>query len=356
MDECQITAYSVSRTTEVLRDVWITSSYEVKPNLSDYYIVDVMVGSKVGGFDTFGTFSSRKNSLEPNKPFDISGRNADRKMLEGESIVIKVRRYGSPTPVANAYTVQLKIGATGGTSQFERPLLDSFTMDVLANPADEAARKAKRDSLARGVSGEQIISIPLQDKGGRYVEIDSSTNLASKSQLGRGTASASTVLYGNGTWGPVDLWTYVKLGSTFTTTSSTMVNVTGLSFTPAVSKDYLIEAQVLLESGTANNSAKIGLTWPSTLTDGAGHFFSGLAGSTIGTASISYIGNTAGTSLTNTTTVWSGTANVPYLTTGFFLMRTGASTSGDFQVTLSSETAGTTVRAKQGSFLRYRTI
>lgn len=339
MDEWQISAYSVTRSDQVLKDIRILCSYESKKDQSNHYIVSVMIGTEGGGFDTIGSFDGSKNSLAPNIPLDIFDSPEDRKMLSGESVVIKIARRGLPSPVANAYTIQLIFGSVSGTSRFERPVMRPSSAGVDGFLREEIVQSFYNWIVKSGV-GEQCISVPLQDQGGSFALIDPKTRKVNAAQSH-------------------DFWKYVYTTSSYSTTSTTPQNVTDLYFTPTANLTYLVEAHILLESSATNNAARIGASWPLNLTDGAGHYLSSLGASTgvLSAALLGHSSNTRGTNITSAGQVnWPGTGNVPYLTTGFFLFSTQISTSGTFQVTLASETAGTTVRVKAGSLIRYRTI
>lgn len=147
-----------------------------------------------------------------------------------------------------------------------------------------------------------------------------------------------------------DPWTVILLANDFTTTSGTAVAVTGLAFTPTTNKRYEFEAKLRLRTATTTIGARPGLTWPTGLTDGGVGIWApnsataeAIARQPAGTAAVA-----ASTGLPNTTASWPG------FISGEFLA--GASPSGNVQVTLNAETAGTTVTMKAGSFLRYREV
>lgn len=151
--------------------------------------------------------------------------------------------------------------------------------------------------------------------------------------------------------GGSDPWTYVILGSDFTTTSATAVNVTGLAFTPSANLKYEFYGLLMLRTATTTVNARAGLAWPTGGSDGVAVLYETQtttgapinAGGNINAALLTPAGG-----LPNTTQSW------PCGVEGLFIA--GASPSGSVQVQLASETAGTTVTAKAGSFIRYRTI
>ena len=147
-----------------------------------------------------------------------------------------------------------------------------------------------------------------------------------------------------------DSWTYIKLASDFTTSSATAVDVTGLAFTPAANLHYEFEAQLRLRTATATVGPRPGLAWSTGLSDG----FAGIDTTSAATTRILANGNISAAllaavgGLPTTTGSWPG-----YI---FGNATAGASPSGAIKVQLASETAGTVVTIKAGSFLKYRTI
>lgn len=159
---------------------------------------------------------------------------------------------------------------------------------------------------------------------------------------------------GDGTFGmppaASDPWTYVVLGSDFSTGSATAVDVTGLAFTPAASKTYQIRGQFLLRTALATVGPRPGCAWPTGCTDGVVELRT--------------------TSAVNTDVLQRGNIAAPVLipvgglplTTGSYpggieaTMITGSSPSGSFKIQLASETALTNVTMKAGSWIAYRTI
>jgi hypothetical protein len=146
-----------------------------------------------------------------------------------------------------------------------------------------------------------------------------------------------------------DPWTYVVLGSDFTTSSGTAVDVTGLSFTPLASRNYEVEVSLRTRTATATVGPRPGLAWPTGLTDGIAR----IDMPSSATAALITNGNISASLLSAVGGVPTTTGSWPASIVLSF--STGASPSGTLRVQFASETAGTVVTVKAGSFLKYRT-
>ncbi len=147
-----------------------------------------------------------------------------------------------------------------------------------------------------------------------------------------------------------DPWTYVKLASDFVTSSSSAVSVTGLAFTPIANQTYVIEGFFLVRTATATVGPRPGVAWPTGTTDGA----AAIDVTSSATAKVFANGNPAAAVLAPVGGL--PTTNGSWPSSLWATLVTGASPSGNFQVTLASETAGTNVTMKAGSWIRYRAI
>lgn len=162
-------------------------------------------------------------------------------------------------------------------------------------------------------------------------------------------AEADALYQAAGGGGGADPWTYAKLANDFTTSSATAVDA-GLAFTPAANKQYEFEALLLLRTATATVGPRPGLAWPTGGTDGAADVYTPSSA----TAQTMVFGNIAGAMLAAVGGLPNTTQSYPARIAGTF--RAGASPSGTIRVQLASETAGTVVTLKAGSFLKYREI
>jgi hypothetical protein len=147
-----------------------------------------------------------------------------------------------------------------------------------------------------------------------------------------------------------DHWTYVKLGADFSMSSLVAANVTGFAFTPAASKQYLVEGGFLMQSTIASTGPKPGVSWPTGLTDGAAYIVAP-SGSFDVLRNANHV-----TGAESAPSAGVPVADRSYLSTMTATLITGSSPSGAFQITLSTEIDASTVRMMAGSWLRYREI
>jgi hypothetical protein len=146
----------------------------------------------------------------------------------------------------------------------------------------------------------------------------------------------------------VDPWTVLKLANDFTTSSGTAVDVTGLGFTPAPNTDYMFEAVLYLRTASATVNPRPGLAWPTGMTDGVAT----VEESQSATAQILAMGNVNAAILAAVGGIPNTTQSWPALVYG--AAKAGASPSGQVRIQVASETAGTNVTVKAGSYFRFR--
>lgn len=150
--------------------------------------------------------------------------------------------------------------------------------------------------------------------------------------------------------GGSDPWTYLRLANDFPTSSATAVDITGLGFAPAANQRYEFEAQLMLRTATATVNPRLGLAWATGLTDGVASLYESQAATTqlmaqgnINAALLIAVGG-----LANNTQSWPAS--------GWGMSIAGTTPSGSIRLQMASETAGTIVTVKAGSFLKYRLI
>lgn len=162
------------------------------------------------------------------------------------------------------------------------------------------------------------------------------------------TAASTWALANHTHAGGSDPWTYVVLGSHFWTSSASAVNVPSFSFTATTSVNYEVEGQLLCRTSSATIGPRPGFSWPANLTDGIGTLWlTSAAGTQVlqnGNKSAAVLAPVGG--LPNTSS-W------PAQFSGVLLA--SASTSGNLQMQLASESSTIFVGLMAGSFLKYRT-
>lgn len=147
-----------------------------------------------------------------------------------------------------------------------------------------------------------------------------------------------------------DPWTYIKLAADFVTSSATAVTVTGMEFAPLASRTYEVEAVLFTRTATATVGPRPGVAWPTGLTDGV----ASLSQTTSATANVFANGNIAAAVLAPVGGLPNTTQSFPAILSAVFVV--GASPGGTFKVQMASETAGTNVTVKAGSYLKYRSL
>lgn len=147
-----------------------------------------------------------------------------------------------------------------------------------------------------------------------------------------------------------DGWIYARLTSDFSTALTAAVDVIGLGFMPSANTRYEFEGQIRLRTATASANPRLGLAWAAGLTDGCANIEEAQSATAvlnargnIGASLLIPVGGLPNTTQSWPTTVW-GNCDA------------GAAPVGSVRIQLASETAGTAVTAKAGSFLRWRVV
>lgn len=170
---------------------------------------------------------------------------------------------------------------------------------------------------------------------------------------GGGTAN---YLRADGIWTPppagsADPWTAVKLAADFSVNVTADTDVTGLSFTPAANKTYLVLGYFIVKTSVATTGPRPGLRWPTAgVVQNAARIEApnSATASALRFAGSTAVANAASTGLADASNGWFAKCEA--------VLVTGAAPSGKLQATLASEVAGSAVNMLAGSFLLYREI
>lgn len=154
----------------------------------------------------------------------------------------------------------------------------------------------------------------------------------------------------SGVWDWAPAWTNLTLASNHTSATISASDITGLGFSPEASSTYEFIASVGLRTATTTTNPRLGLAWPTGLTDGWGE----IREAQTATTELMAFGNhnaallIAAGGLPNTTQTWPATVRGTIVA--------GATPSGNLRLQLASETSAVTVTAIAGSWLRYRKL
>ena len=262
------------------------------------------------------------------------------------------RGYDGTTAVAHA--ANIPVFQSAGRSLFQRLYdnLDGHTHPKADIP-DFSHNHAQGDvtNLVSDLASKEAAANKGAANG--YAGLGSNSRVPT-AQLGSGTADATTFLRGDQSYaapgGGSDPWTYVRLASDFPTSSSSVVDVTGMSLTPSANLRYETEGMFLMRTNTATVGPRPGIAWPTGMTDGVGRIDMSssatarlLTNGNINASMLSAVGG-----LPNTTQSWPAKIHATLIA--------GASPGSTFRIQLASETAGTTVTMKANSWFRWRTF
>ena len=146
-------------------------------------------------------------------------------------------------------------------------------------------------------------------------------------------------------------WTYVRLATDFSTTTTGNTLVTGFSFLPSPNKIYEIEAKLLVRTSVTTTGPRPGIQYSNNLTDAASRISSPSSNTAVtfrnqGTIATA---NAASTGLPTTADSYLAIADCTLITNG-------TTATVPWGITLASETSGTSVTMKANSFFRYREV
>lgn len=229
--------------------------------------------------------------------------------------------------------------------------------EAALNPHPIYLTKAEGDALYEptGVSWGEVSDKPSTFTPEAHTHSADAINagVIATARLGSGTANNTVFLRGDQTWaapgGGSDPWTYVKLATDKTVSSSAAVSV-GLSFSLSAGQSYEFVARLYVRTATATVGPRPGVAWATGLTDGVVF----IQQTSSATANVFANGNISAAVLAPVGGVPTTTGSWPALIEGWCIA--GGTPSGSIAVQLASETAGTNVFAKAGSFLKYRTV
>ena len=205
--------------------------------------------------------------------------------------------------------------------------------DTLYGAAGEGVTRAQIEMLAENL---ELVT------GQVYIITDESSRLA----VAINRAVYSTFAReGEGS----DGFTNVILGADFVTSNAAAVD-TGIAVVPAANARIMFEARLLVRTAVTTVGPRPGIAWPTGMTDASGS----IAIPASLTSGLAQHGNV------NAPVLIGGgglpVANASYLATINGYMLSGGAPQGSFRVQLASETAGTNVTIKAGSFLRWKAI
>ena len=232
-------------------------------------------------------------------------------------------------------------GVAGFMSGSDKSKLDGVATGATANATDAALRDRATHTGTQVAATISDFSEAVDDRVAALLIAGAGVTLTYNDAANTITVAAS----GGGS----DPWTYVVLGSDFTTSSATGVAITGLSFIPDPNTRYEFEAVLLTRTDTATVGPRPGLAWPTPAqVDGVATIIQTSGAGT----SVQQNGNISAAVLAPVGGVPTTTGSWPATIKGNIV--TGATVTLGLRLRLASGTAGTNVTVKAGSFLKYQ--
>lgn len=234
------------------------------------------------------------------------------------------------------------VSAAGFMASADKSKLDGIAAGATANSSDSALLNRANHTGAQAASTISDFSEAVDDRVASLMVAGTGISLTYNDAANTLTVAA--------TGGGTDPWTYIVLGSDFTTSSATAVAITGMAFTPDPNARYEFEALLMCRTATATVGPRPGIAWPTpTQVDGVAFGqITSAAGSNVfqnGHMATAYLMPVGG--LPDTTNSW------PAMIKGNII--TGGTVTLGLRLQLASETGGTNVTVRAGSFLKYRT-
>lgn len=146
-------------------------------------------------------------------------------------------------------------------------------------------------------------------------------------------------------------WTYIKLAADQDVSLATFVDLTGMAFTPDISSDYEVEWCLLAQTATTTVGPRPAATWAANLSYGGASLYTP-SSRTAEAILHENIGATSGSAQAAVGGL--PQANATFRHRGQAHFRSGSGAQGAFKLQMASETAGTIVKTKAGSYLKYR--
>jgi len=309
-----------------------TLSGYVKGTGSGFTAVASIPSTDISGLGTLatqsGTFSGTSSGTNTGDQTSVSG-NA-----------------GTATALQTPRTISItgKATATGGPFDGSGNLALNITAVTLVAGDIPTIAQSQVTNLPADLAAKQPLDTQLTDLSGLvYAGNSLKVVRVNAGETGFELAIAS---------GGSDPWTYIKLAADFPTSLATFSDITGMTFTPAANTDYEVEWCLMGQTATTTVGARPGVSYGTGYQYGVVDLYTPSSG-------------TAETQVHGSMTTVAGTVqaavgglpiiNRTYGHRGYASFRSDAAPTA-FKLQLASETGGTTVTVRAGSFLKYRII